>query len=484
MFGAAKEDLPQIWEELCDAGFESGHAYGKALRTVKSCVGSTWCRYGIGDSVGFAVELESRYKGIRAPHKIKGGVSGCVRECAEAQSKDFGLIATLKGWNIFVGGNGGAKPRHAELLATDIPKKKAIRIIDRFLMLYIQSADKLQRTARWVESLSQNGTTGLEYLRKVIIEDSLGICADLDRAMDELVGSYFDEWAAVVKDPKKRALFKQFANTNETQPEALVVLERGQLRPVDPPENLRPSYLSTTVLRAQGTWEWRKITSVDVLGSPSTLRTGSTSAVIRYSDVQIAIFKLVNGRVYATQHACPHRRAFVLAEGVIGDTAEGIPYVSCPLHKRNFTLTTGECLNDEDYRIMVFDVKEEDGHIYINLPEPIVLDQHLGTSTWLITAPPDRSEIAAGVEISLDVEPEQVHDQVPATPTGPRVFDSSQIAIGPDGTETVGSTSGRSIKAHIGMATTVDANQSDSCPSGTCGSSQCGGKSDRNAVDW
>lgn len=120
MFGAEKYDLPQIWQELIDGGLESGHAYAKSLRTVKSCVGTTWCRFGIGDSVGMAVRLEERYKSIRAPHKLKGGVSGCIRECAEAQSKDFGLIATDKGFNIFVGGNGGATPRHCDLLAKDV----------------------------------------------------------------------------------------------------------------------------------------------------------------------------------------------------------------------------------------------------------------------------------------------------------------------------------------------------------------------------
>ena len=94
LFGARVEQLPQIWRRLVDAGFESGHAYGKALRTVKSCVGSTWCRYGVQDSVGLAIELELRYRGLRAPHKVKAAVSGCARECAEARSKDFGIIAT------------------------------------------------------------------------------------------------------------------------------------------------------------------------------------------------------------------------------------------------------------------------------------------------------------------------------------------------------------------------------------------------------
>ena len=203
LFGAQKQDLPDIWEELVDAGFESGHAYGKSLRTVKSCVGSSFCRYGIGDSVGLAVQLEERYKGVRSPHKLKGGVSGCVRECAEAQSKDFGLIATDKGWNvrlqgsrifaicahssnlqIYVGGNGGATPRHAQLFVTDVPPSQVVQILDRYLMFYIKTADKLTRTARWLE----NFEGGLEKLRKIIIDDELGICAELDKEMNALVG--------------------------------------------------------------------------------------------------------------------------------------------------------------------------------------------------------------------------------------------------------------------------------------------------------
>ncbi len=172
LFGAQVQDLPDIWEELVEAGFESGHAYGKALRTVKSCVGTTWCRYGVQDSVGFAIRVENRYKGIRAPHKIKMAVSGCIRECAEAQSKDVGLIATEKGYNLYVCGNGGSKPRHAELLATDLDEETALRYIDRFLMYYIMTADKLTRTSVWCEKLEG----GLEHIRDVVVHDKLGIC--------------------------------------------------------------------------------------------------------------------------------------------------------------------------------------------------------------------------------------------------------------------------------------------------------------------
>lgn len=208
LFGAHLGELPDIWEELIHAGFESGHAYGKALRTVKSCVGSTWCRFGLHDSVSFAIEVEERYRGIRAPHKIKGGVSGCVRECAEAQSKDFGIIATEKGWNLFVGGNGGSKPQHAQLLATDIDSETCIKYLDRFLMFYIKTADSLTRTATWLNKMDG----GMSYLKNVIINDSLGINGQLEAEMQLLVNNYHCEWKEVVENPELRKKFVHFVN--------------------------------------------------------------------------------------------------------------------------------------------------------------------------------------------------------------------------------------------------------------------------------
>ena len=171
MFGARVDQLPEIWRRLVEGGMESGHAYGKALRTVKSCVGSDWCRYGQQDSVQMAIDLELRYRGLRAPHKIKMGVSGCARECAEARSKDVGVIATENGWNLYVGGNGGMTPKHAQLLAGDLDDETLVRYVDRFLMFYIRTADRLQRTASWVESLDG----GLDHLREVVCNDSLGL---------------------------------------------------------------------------------------------------------------------------------------------------------------------------------------------------------------------------------------------------------------------------------------------------------------------
>lgn len=211
MFGAHVSDLPAIWEELIEAGFESGHAYGKALRTVKSCVGSTWCRYGLHDSVSYAIRIEERYRGLRAPHKIKSAVSGCIRECAEAQSKDFGIIATEKGWNLYVCGNGGSKPQHALLLATDLDDETCIRYIDRFLMFYIKTADQLTRTATWLNKMEG----GIDYLRNVVINDSLGMAAQWEKEMEDHVQTYQCEWKVAIETPELRKRFNHFINAPE-----------------------------------------------------------------------------------------------------------------------------------------------------------------------------------------------------------------------------------------------------------------------------
>ena len=400
MFGAKKHDLPSIWEELIAGGMESGHAYAKSLRTVKSCVGTTWCRFGIGDSVGMAVRLEERYKSIRSPHKIKGGVSGCVRECAEAQNKDFGLIATEKGFNVFVGGNGGAKPRHSELLAKDVPPDDVVPILDRYLMFYIRTADKLQRTARWVEQLPG----GIKYLREVVLEDKLGICAELEKQMNDLVGTFFCEWTAVLSDPAKRAQFNQFANTSDQLETVEPVTERGQTRPAywakDPAaldfKNTKWSSLA-----------WQPMLEASKLVDAPT----GSSATLKRGDTQLALFK-VKGKYYATQQMCPHKRAFALSDGLIGDDLTSpsttpsnisVPpshsklWVSCPFHKRNFALTgtpeggasgkesAGTCLNDASLSIATFPVEErDDGWVYVKLPPVEELDGVLGTSKWKV----------------------------------------------------------------------------------------------------
>ncbi|WP_280547438.1 MULTISPECIES: nitrite reductase large subunit NirB [unclassified Halomonas] len=227
LFGARLEDLPDIWGELIETGFETGHAYGKSLRTVKSCVGNTWCRYGVADSVGMAIKLEHRYKGLRSPHKLKFGVSGCTRECAEAQSKDIGVIATENGWNLYVCGNGGMRPRHAELFATDLDDEALIRTIDRLLMFYVRTADRLQRTSVWRENLEG----GLDYLKAVVLEDSLGINEELESQMQAVVDTYQCEWANAIGDPEKLKRFRSFVNDSRPDPDIIMTSERGQLRP-------------------------------------------------------------------------------------------------------------------------------------------------------------------------------------------------------------------------------------------------------------
>jgi len=381
LFGAAKHELPDIWEDLGKAGFESGHAYGKALRTVKSCVGSTWCRYGVQDSVSFAVRVENRYKGIRSPHKMKSAVSGCARECAEAIGKDFGMIATENGYNLYVGGNGGAIPVHAELLAADIDEDTVIKYVDRYLMYYILTADKLERTAHWQKKLpdGNNGGGPIEHLKEVIIEDSLGICDELDRRMALLVETYHDEWAEVVKSPELRKLYKQFANTDENidkQDMLEFVDMRGQLRPADWSKDGTP----------QTNWQ-APPNDIFANSEKSWIDAGHISdflpnigTTILHGDTQLAIFNNEQrGEWYCTQNMCPHKQAFVLSQGIMGEK-DGIPKVACPLHKKQFALDTGEGVGDEPLNILTFPIKIENDRVLTELPAIPELDAILGTN--------------------------------------------------------------------------------------------------------
>ncbi len=240
LFGARIEQLPMIWRKLIDAGFETGHAYGKAVRTVKSCVGSTWCRYGVDDSVGLAIEIENRYKGLRAPHKLKFAVSGCTRECAEAKSKDIGVIATEKGWNLYTCGNGGMKPRHADLFAADLDKETLIKYIDRLLMFYVRTADRLQRTSVWFENLEG----GMEYLRAVVIDDKLNITQELEQDMAQVIASYQCEWKTTVEDEQKLKRFTHFVNSKKSDENVIFVKEREQIRPANEQERQQKEVFS------------------------------------------------------------------------------------------------------------------------------------------------------------------------------------------------------------------------------------------------
>ncbi|MFI5308649.1 MAG: nitrite reductase large subunit NirB, partial [Polyangiales bacterium] len=281
LFGAQLNQLPDIWSELVAAGFESGHAYGKAMRTVKSCVGSTWCRFGVQDSVGFAIRVEERYKGLRAPHKLKSAVSGCTRECAEAQSKDFGIIATEKGWNLYVCGNGGMRPRHADLLAADLDDDTCIRYIDRFLMFYIRTADKLTRTSVWLEKLEG----GIERLREIVVADSLGIGAELERQMQQLVDGYRCEWTEVVQNPERRAAFRHFVNSERVDPSVALISERGQSRPAAWPKPAFSAGVRVALPVLQSRW-------VPLARAADVPREGGIA--VSYGKTQLALFNFAS----------------------------------------------------------------------------------------------------------------------------------------------------------------------------------------------
>ena len=325
LFGATLEQLPEIWQALVEAGFETGHAYGKSLRTVKSCVGSTWCRYGVQDSTGLAVRLEHRYKGLRAPHKIKMAVSGCTRECAEAQSKDVGVIATDKGWNLYLCGNGGMKPRHADLFASDLDDETLIRTVDRFLMFYIRTADRLQRTSTWMDNLEG----GLDYLREVILNDSLGIAHELEQEMARVVETYQCEWQTTLNDPDRLALFRTAVNVPAAE------------------ENKR----------------WQEICNIDEI--PEQAGIGA-----HLGRKPIALFRF-GKNVYALDDREPGSRANVLSRGILGDAA-GEPVVISPLYKQRIRLRDGCQVENGEPVVRAWPVKIENGKVWVGNEELVM----------------------------------------------------------------------------------------------------------------
>jgi dissimilatory sulfite reductase (desulfoviridin) alpha/beta subunit/nitrite reductase/ring-hydroxylating ferredoxin subunit len=361
LFGAEKHQLPEIWGKLVSAGFESGHAYGKALRTVKSCVGSSWCRFGMRDSVGFAILLENRYKGIRSPHKIKGGVSGCIRECAEARGKDFGLIAVEGGYNLYVCGNGGSKPKHAVLLVSSVSEEQCVKYLDRFIAFYITTADKLQRTARWLENLEG----GIAYLRKVIVEDILHIADSLEQHMDDLISTYKCEWKTALERDKRKQ-FDQFVNSEENQDGILKIEERGQKRPVDRSMTAAVGYPEVSCRK------WVRVAKRSDFGEDS----GRT---VLYGKSQIAVFNFSSmGKWYATQNLCPHENELVLSQGMLSSTYDNgqntLPTVACPMHKREYSLE-----GNSEKSFLRFPVRIDGEDIMLKLPSQIELDEVLAT---------------------------------------------------------------------------------------------------------
>ena len=352
-------------------------------------VGSSWCRYGVQNSVDFAITVENRYKGLRAPHKVKSAVSGCVRECAEAQCKDFGMIATEDGYDLYVAGNGGANPRHGALLATGASEAEVLKLVDRFLMYYVLTAERLERTAPWFDKLAADDDARLEALKAVIVDDSLGICAELDRRMQHVVDTYHDEWADVVDRPEDFAhLFKQFANTDETQAadEMIDFVDvRGMRRPVDWPAdgeaqtNWRPppdADASGVFARSAKTWQ---------AFGPFADYPADLGTAILYGETQLSVFKLADGQLFVTQNMCPHKQAFVLSQGLVGD-ADGLAKVACPLHKKTFGLADGAELGGGDLKLVTFDARVgASGDLEIHLPPREEVDAVLATPKLKVT---------------------------------------------------------------------------------------------------
>lgn len=186
LLGVKKEDLPGIWREL---GIPSGHAYTKAFRTCKSCVGTDFCRYGLGDSISLAQKIEYRFQGIESPHKMKLAAAGCPRNCSEAYVKDVGVVAIEGGrWEIYIGGAAGGTVRKGDLLCTVQTHEDVLKYIGRFIQYYREHAKYLERTYGFVERI------GIDVLKGILVEDSLGICAQLDARIQEAVAAYKDPW--------------------------------------------------------------------------------------------------------------------------------------------------------------------------------------------------------------------------------------------------------------------------------------------------
>lgn len=387
LFGANVWQLPAIWKDIVygqssfqgeatqtsiqTSGMESGHAYGKALRAVKSCVGTSWCRFGQQDAVSMAVRVEERYKGFRAPHKFKMGVSGCMRECAEAQGKDMGLVATIKGYNLYVGGNHGTSPKHAELFANDVDDDTALKYMDRVLVYYTQTADPLTRTSKWVEGLEG----GIEHLREVVIDDKLGICSELDGLMQKQVDTYECEWKRVVDTPELRKKFRQFVNVDEVKYGDLDWEVSGKQKKIvvsDRPTIIGPAKIGKG--KADTHWHW-----VDV-GSAEDFPAGGGGAV-KVSGSELAVYNhAAVGKWYATQNSCPHKQLQVLSRGLIGLHGD-TPKVACPIHKNTYNLETGKGISNPGLNVATFDVKIEAGRVLIHLPPNDVLDAALADRT-------------------------------------------------------------------------------------------------------
>jgi len=349
------------------AGMEAGHAYGKALRAVKTCVGTSWCRFGLLDSVGLGVRIENRYKGFRAPHKWKMGVSGCTRECAEAQGKDIGLVALPGGWNLYICGNAGTSPKHAALFLSELSDEDALKYIDRIMIYYTFTSAPLTRTSKWLENLPG----GIEHLKEVVVDDKLSLCKELDERMAYQVDTYECEWKRVVDTPELRKKYKQFVNVDDKKYGDIEWKQYGKQQKImvgDLPTVKGPAKITKD--KADSTWSWRDV------GAAADYNKGAGAAA-KVSNTELAVFHHVGmGKWYATQNSCPHKQLQVLSRGLIGMAGE-TPKIVCPIHKNGFNLETGKGITNGDLNIATFDAKEENGRVMVYLPPDADLDKAL-----------------------------------------------------------------------------------------------------------
>ncbi len=361
-FGARIEQLPLVWRRLVDEGFESGHTYGKALRTIKTCVGSNWCAWAVQDSTSLAIRLEERYKGLRSPHKTKAGVSGCVRDCAEAKIKDFGLVATDKGWNLVVAGNGGRDAATGKLLAQDVDQDTVVRYLDRLLMYYIRTGDHLARTVTWMNGLPG----GIDHLREVLVEDKLGIAAELEEEMQAIVAGGRCEWAATLEDSTVLERFRHYVNAPGTDPTIVHIDERDQHRAATPEERRKLFVLSPTPTSTN----W-----VDVADVGSLVINFGVNALVQGRDV--AVFLLRSGRLLAIDNIDPIACSSVLSRGVVVER-NGDTLVISPITRKAFSLTTGSCVEKPEYRVQTYKTRVQAGRVQVRLVPTLGTDQHKG----------------------------------------------------------------------------------------------------------
>merc|ERR1712190_571092 len=408
LFGANMWQLPDIWEDITygrssvaskdgsvmvkinkpSDAMESGHAYGKALRAVKTCVGTSWCRFGILDSVGMGARIEQRYKGFRAPHKWKMGVSGCMRECAEAQGKDVGLVAANDGWNLYICGNHGTSPKHATLFLSGLNDDDALKYIDRVMMYYTYTAAPLTRTSKWLENLEG----GIDHLHEVVVDDKLGLCAELDARMQQQVDTYSCEWKTVVDTPALRKRFRQFANVDDKTYGDIEWEDCRNQRKIiveDLPTVIGQAKIGKD--KADTTWTWRDVGLAD-----DYIKGGGFAAKV--SNSELAIFHhAALDKWYATQSSCPHKQLRVLSRGLIGLHGDA-PKVACPIHKTTYNLETGKGISNAGLNIATFDVKVKDGRVFVHLPPDDVLDKALARQEVVGNSCGDSCELPKGLD--------------------------------------------------------------------------------------